>query len=53
MFGDTAMLLVLAMWAKELTGSNAVAGSVFAALVLPSLLAPLGGVLIDRFRRRT
>lgn len=52
MFGDTAMLLVLAMWAKELTGSNAVAGSVFAAVVLPSLLAPFGGVLIDRFRRR-
>ena len=53
MFGDMAMLIVLAMWAKELTGSNGVAGSVFAALVVPSLLAPLGGVLIDRFRRRT
>jgi Na+/melibiose symporter-like transporter len=53
MFGDMAMLIVLAMWAKELTGSNGVAGSVFAALVLPSLLAPLGGVLIDRFKRRT
>lgn len=53
MFGDMAMLLVLAMWAKELTGSNGVAGSVFAALAVPSLLAPLGGVLIDRFRRRT
>jgi MFS family permease len=53
MFGDMAMLIVLAMWAKELTGSNGVAGSVFAALVLPSLLAPLGGVLIDRFRRRS
>lgn len=53
MFGDMAMLLVLAMWAKELTGSNGIAGSVFAALVLPSLAAPLGGLLIDRFRRRT
>ena len=53
MFGDTAMLLVLAMWAKELTGSNGVAGSIFAALALPTLLAPLGGVVIDRFRRRT
>jgi hypothetical protein len=53
MFGDTAMLLVLAMWAKELTGSSGVAGSVIGAVVLPSLLAPLGGVLIDRFRRRT
>ena len=53
MFGDMAMLLVLAMWAKELTGSNGIAGSVFAVLALASLLAPLTGVLIDRFRRRT
>lgn len=53
MFGDMALLLVLAMWAKELTGSSGIAGSVFAALALPSLLAPLAGVVIDRFRRRT
>ena len=53
MFGDMAMLLVLAMWAKDLTGSNGIAGSVFAALVVPSLLAPLAGVVIDRFKRRT
>lgn len=52
MFGDTAMLLTLGMWAKDLTGSNAIAGSVFLALGLPTLLAPLGGLLIDRFRRR-
>jgi MFS family permease len=52
MFGDTAMLLTLGMWAKDLTGSNAVAGSVFFALGLPVLLAPLGGLVIDRFRRR-
>jgi MFS family permease len=52
MFGDTAMLLTLGMWAKDLSGSNAVAGSVFVALGLPTLLAPLGGLLIDRFRRR-
>ncbi len=52
MFGDTAMLLTLGMWAKDLTGSNAIAGSVFAVLGLPSLAAPFGGLLIDRFRRR-
>jgi MFS family permease len=52
MFGDTAMLLTLGMWAKDLTGSNAIAGSVFAVLGLPTLVAPLGGVIIDRFRRR-
>jgi MFS family permease len=46
------MLLTLGMWAKDLTGSNAVAGSVFVALGLPTLLAPLGGLIIDRFRRR-
>jgi MFS family permease len=52
MFGDTAMLLTLGMWAKDLTGSNAAAGSVFAVLGLPTLIAPFGGVIIDRFRRR-
>jgi MFS family permease len=52
MFGDTAMLLTLGMWAKDLSGSNAIAGSVFVALGLPTLLAPLGGLIIDRFRRR-
>jgi MFS family permease len=52
MFGDTAMLLTLGMWAKDLSGSNAVAGSVFVALGLPTLLAPLAGLIIDRFRRR-
>jgi MFS family permease len=52
MFGDTAMLLTLGMWAKDLTGSNAIAGSVFAVLGLPTLVAPLGGLIIDRFRRR-
>jgi MFS family permease len=40
------------MWAKDLTDSNAVAGSVFVALGLPTLLAPLAGLVIDRFRRR-
>ena len=53
MFGDMAMLIVLAMWAKELTGSNGIAGSVFAALLVPSLFAPLLGIVIDRFKRRT
>jgi MFS family permease len=52
MFGDTAMLLTLGMWAKDLTGSNAIAGSIFAALGLPVLFAPLGGLIVDRFRRR-
>lgn len=51
-FGDRAMFLALGVWAKELTGSNAAAGLVFFFVVLPSLLAPLGGLLVDRVRRR-
>lgn len=51
-FGDTCMWLVLAMWAKSLTGSNGIAGSVFFALALPGLLAPLAGLVVDRLPRR-
>lgn len=52
MFGDWLLILVMAMWAKELTGSNGVAGSVLFAIAVPNLLAPLGGWLADRVRRR-
>ncbi len=52
MFADTALLLVLGMWAKQLTGSTALAGSILFAGALPQLFAPLGGMLIDRVRRR-
>jgi MFS family permease len=51
-FGDWAMFIVLAVWAKSLTGSNAAAGLVFFALSLPSLFAPLSGLVVDRMRRR-
>ena len=52
MFGDTTMMLVFGMWAKELTGSNSIAGLTIFAMVLPSVFAPAGGILIDRTRRR-
>jgi len=52
MFGDRAMFLVLAIWAKELTGSNSAAGLVFFAFLTPMLAGPLGGLLADRVRRR-
>jgi hypothetical protein len=39
-FGDSAVYLSLAIWAKDLTGSNAAAGAVFFALGLPVLFAP-------------
>ncbi|MEA2474355.1 MAG: hypothetical protein QOE06_2270 [Thermoleophilaceae bacterium] len=52
MFGDLALVLVLGIWAKTLTGSTALAGSVFLALLGPMLLAPVVGLMVDRFPRR-
>ena len=52
MFGDSVMLIVLSMWVKSLTGSNAAAGMTFFWLVLPSLFAPVFGLFVDRVRRR-
>ena len=43
MLGDSVMLLVLSMWVKTLTGSNALAGLTFFFMVLPALGAPLLG----------
>lgn len=51
-FGDSALYLTLGIWAKSLTGSNAAAGSVFLALGIPTLFAPLTGHLADRLPRR-
>jgi MFS family permease len=51
-FGDSALYLTLGIWAKSLTGSNAAAGSVFLALGIPALFAPLTGQLADRTPRR-
>ena len=46
-FGDWAMIIVLAVWAKALTDSNAAAGLVFFAFAAPSLFSPLAGVVVD------
>ena len=51
-FGDTALYLMLGLWAKELTDSNAAAGGVFLALGLPAVLSPFAGQLADRLRHR-
>jgi len=52
MLGDSVMLLVLSMWVKTLTGSNALAGFTFFFMVLPALGGPLLGVWVDRLPRR-
>ena len=51
-FAVSALYLALGIWAKDLTHSNALAGCVFLALGVPTLLAPFGGHLVDRTRRR-
>jgi MFS family permease len=51
-FGDWAMIIVLAVWAKDLTDSNAAAGLTFFALAAPSIFAPFAGMIVDRVRRR-
>lgn len=51
-FGDSALYLTVAIWTKDLTGSNAAAGLVFLALGLPVFLAPLAGQLADRVSRK-
>ena len=52
MFGDWALVLVLGIWAKELTGSSAQAGLIFFTFALSTLLAPLGGYVADRVKRK-
>ncbi|HEY3715287.1 MAG TPA: MFS transporter [Jatrophihabitantaceae bacterium] len=52
LFGDTVLLLAMAIWVKELTGSTGAAGLTFLFLTAPTLLAPAAGLLVDRVRRR-
>ena len=50
--GDDALLLALAVWVKELTGSTALAAIDMCAVSAAALLAPLTGVVVDRVRRK-
>ena len=52
MFGDSLMLIVLSLWVKTLTGSNALAGLTFLFMTAPALVAPVLGYLVDRVPRR-
>lgn len=51
-FGDWAMVIVLMVWTKSLTGSNAAAGLIVFTLSLPSLFSPAAGLFVDRVPRR-
>ena len=51
-FGDSALLLALGIWVKDLTGSTAAAGAVFLSFTAPTLLAPLVGYVVDLVSRR-
>ncbi|MFC7431991.1 MULTISPECIES: MFS transporter [unclassified Agrococcus] len=50
--GDSALYLMLAVWVRELTGSDAAGALVFLALGAPTLLAPIVGHVADRVSRR-
>lgn len=52
MLGESVLLLALAIWVKDLTGSDGMAGATIFAIVAPMVFAPLLGWLVDRFRRR-
>jgi MFS family permease len=52
MFGDWTLLLVLGIWIRSLGGSNSLAGASLLAIAAPSLISPLFGWVVDRFRRR-
>jgi MFS family permease len=49
---DSILFLTLAIWVKDLTGSDSAAGLTLAALAVPALCAPLAGQAADRFPRR-
>ncbi|RIK14791.1 MAG: hypothetical protein DCC50_10170 [Acidobacteria bacterium] len=49
---DSALYLMVAVWVKELSGSDGAAALVFVMLGLPALVAPLLGQLADRVSRR-
>ncbi|MFG2168023.1 MFS transporter [Micromonospora chersina] len=52
MIAESVLLLALAIWVKELTGSDGLAGATFLALTAPMVLAPLAGWVVDRAPRR-
>ncbi|MGW5669873.1 MFS transporter [Micromonospora sp. NPDC003776] len=52
MAAESVLLLALAVWVKDLTGSDGMAGATIFAIIAPMTLAPLVAWLVDRYRRR-
>ncbi len=50
--GDYALWLALGIWIKILTGSSAAAGLASFCFALGLVCSPVGGILVDRRRRR-
>lgn len=50
--GDFVLFLAIGLWVKMLTGSTSDAALTFFALALGGLAGPLGGMLVDRVRRK-
>ena len=53
LFGDSALLVVLGVAAKDLSGSYTSGGLAYVGVVLPGVLSPAAGAAIDRLPRRT
>lgn len=52
MTAESILLLALAVWVKELTGSSGLAGATIFAIIAPMTLAPLVGWIVDRYPRQ-
>ncbi|MEU2663220.1 MFS transporter [Micromonospora sp. NPDC007220] len=52
MAAESILLLALAIWVKDLTGSDGLAGATIFAVIAPMTLAPLVGWIVDRYPRR-
>ncbi|GEM_PF-1567812 len=49
--GDSVLFLTIAIWVKTLTNSDVYTALIFVMLGLPALIAPVFGLLADRFSR--
>ncbi len=51
-FADAALFITIAIWVKQMTGSDFYVSLIFVALGQPALIAPFLGMLADRFNRK-